>query len=557
MNKFTQALLIILSLFIVSFAQPDWSVGCCILTSSLGYALFWRANLEFKKRKSRFIGAVIWFAIILTTHLNWFLSDRYVGFYIYPFLIMLALFFGIQFAFISLWITPTRQMGVVEMLGLSGGWMLCEWGRLFVLSGFTFDPIGLSLTATHQGMQMASIIGIYGLSFWIIFTNLLALRLFFCRSWAGYAIWGFVAATPYLFGFVQIAIHDLLMKNDPTSPLKALLVQTALTPEQKQPLNGSQGFSVFQQWERVLSMLAPYIKMEPELIVFSEGHVPYGISNEIFPLNHAQHAFEKWFQYRPPCSAERHTFVSNRFWAQTIADASGADVVVGLEDAVREAQKVYFYNAAFLFRPFSQEIVSYHKRILVPMGEYIPFNWCKKILSKYGIMDSYCSGKKPAVFQMKRAAAALSICYEETYGHLMLESLKYNPALHINLSNDVWYPRSRLPMIHFLHGRLRAVEEGIPELRSCNTGVTCAIDALGRVVDQLPYETAKKAGEPGILWVHLPLYHYQTFYSLWGDCPLVYFSSILFSWLCVSRWLQRKQFIVNGLDIYPLRKNCT
>ena len=189
------------------------------------------------------------------------------------------------------------------------------------------------------------------------------------------------------------------------------------------------------------------------------------------------------------------------------------------------------------------------------MGEYIPFEWCKKILSKYGIVDSYTPGSSAKVFQTARVPVGISICYEETYGNLMRESRQNGAEVLVNLTNDVWYPRSRLPIIHFFQGRLRAVEGGVPVLRSCNTGVTGGIDALGRVVAELPYECPQRECAPGVLALALPLYHYSTLYTVYGDAVVIWFSSILFAYLCVIRCVKRKQFIINDLDIYPLRKN--
>ena len=133
----------------------------------------------------------------------------------------------------------------------------------------------------------------------------------------------------------------------------------------------------------------------------------------------------------------------------------------------------------------------YEKRILLPIAEYIPFNWVKKFALKYGIADSFTPGLEAKVFQMGRVKTGVSICYEETFGNLMRANRAKGADLLINLTNDAWYPDSRLPSVHYLHGRLRAVELGIPLLRSCNTGVTCGIDALGRTIGMLPFETPR------------------------------------------------------------------
>lgn len=551
-----QLFLLSLSFLIVAFAQPDWSRLTCILASCMGYALFWRAALYSQKKKTRFWLATLWFALTSAIHLNWFLSDRYVGFYIYPFLVLLSLALGMQFGLLTLCIRQPKEMGILDVLGISGGWTLFEWLRLHVLSGFSWDPVGLELTATLSGMQMSSAFGIYGLSFWVILTNLFVLRLLSCRSLAHFWLAAGVAIVPYLFGFAQLSVHSSLMRLDPKPPLSALLVQTALLPEEKLSMNGSMALTPVMQWERILQLLYPYQNVPHDVIILPEGAVPYGTDVPLYPIECLYQVFKTFFQQTDFLPATKPR-VSNREWAQALANATLRDVVIGLETSDENLNDKIFnaYNAAFLFRPFSHETPRYEKRILVPMGEYIPFKWCKKILSKYGILDSFTPGVSAKIFPMKRAAAGISICYEETYGECMRSNCQQGAELLINLTNDVWYPHSRLPLVHFLHGRLRAVECGLPLLRACNTGVTCGVNALGRVVDYLPFDCSKEKAVARALSVKLPLYHYQTFYALFGDAIVIYSSLFLFASFGIVLFLKKKKFILNDLNVYPLRKN--
>ena len=70
-----------------------------------------------------------------------------------------------------------------------------------------------------------------------------------------------------------------------------------------------------------------------------------------------------------------------------------------------------------------------------------------------------------------------------------------------------------LPQQHFDHARLRTVEAGIPLIRSCNTGITCAFDSLGRVVSVLGDNPAKMGVGGGFIVRKLPTYHYSTLYT--------------------------------------------
>ncbi len=553
--KRIQLLFFFVSFLVVASAQPDWSALTSILASSIGYALFWQGLLYTKRRKIRFVQATVWFALVQAVQMSWLTSDRYVGWYIFIFAALLFLVIGMQFGLISLFVEKSR-LTVPRMLAISGGWALFEWVRLLFLSGYSLNPTGLALSSTLYGMQMAAFFGVLGMSFWVFFTNLLALKMFRSFSLRCATLWGMALLTPYIYGWAHVAFHKKQMEIFPDR-LSALLVQTSLYPEAKLPFNGSQPLPPDVQWERILSLLFPYRGTNHDLIVMSEAVVPYGANIPIYPIETVEYAFSSFFEQKKPLPPVSSEYVDNIYWAQTLANQLSADVVLGLEDFERNAEGAVenVYNAAFLLRPHATKTERYEKRVLVPMGEYIPFNWCKKILAKYGIQDSYTAGAEAKVFQTKRVPVGLSICYEETFGHLMRQNRLKGAGLLINLTNDVWYPHSRLPMVHFLHGRLRAVEAGTPLVRSCNTGVTGGVDSLGRLVGMLDCESAFKDSPADALSLSIPLYHYPTFYTRCGDLPVLVFSALCFGLFFIRNLFKRNSFSINDLDVSLLRKN--
>lgn len=516
------------SFFIVALAQPDWSPLCCILAAAIGYALFWKGLLQFTTKKARFLMALLWFGSVEVVHLSWFTADRYVGSFIYLFLFLLFLSLGSLFGLLSLFVQEPKRMHIVRILGIAGGWTLLEWLRLFLLSGFSWNPVGLALTGTLYGMQMASIVGVFGLTFWIFFTNLMGLRLFTHPfPWAYAALFAVVALTPYLFGFAQVSFHDRQMKLFPSPSLSIVLVQTSLSPEQKIAYTPSViPFTPHEQWEKILLLLKKHQGKEVDLIVFPETVVPYGTDFPIYTEESVLSAFNKIFGTQFTWEGKKK--VGNSYWSQLLANFFGADVIIGLEDSAPEEMgcEPAEYNAGFLFSPLSNTRCRYEKRVLVPLGEYIPFNWCRSFLAKYGISDFFRPGSEAKVFMGKRCKMGMSICYEETFGHLMRESRLKGASLLVNLSNDVWYPHSRLPLVHFLHGRVRSVECGIPVVRSCNTGVTCGIDCIGRIVGALDFDREGADASADSLHLYLSSYHYPTLYTHLGDGLIVVLSLI-------------------------------
>ncbi len=467
----------ILSFFIAAFGQPVYLPACGVLASLIGYAVFW------KKYRGRFLPAFFWFSAVEAVQLFWMTSIHYQGPYILVVYFLIVMGMGIQFALLTYWIP--KRLHLVPILAIAGVWTIFEWVRLFVFTGFTWNPVGLAMACNHYSLQWASLFGVYGLSFWVIFVNLLALASY-RKGWVVGAL------LPFLWGVGQ---EGYFSKPDPPK-LSTLLVQTALLPEERE----LPGTPPYRQWERILRMVKQ--EKDIDLIVFPESALPFGAFSKIYTDIGFHKIWEKIF-HQPVEVASR---ISNATWAQALADHLNADLIIGLDDSDTE----HNYNAAFYFSPKGLSPCRYIKRVLVPMGEYIPFSWCQKLAGKFGITGSFMAGQEATIFPTK-VPTGISICIEETYSEVMRKTRKNGAKLFVNLTNDVWFPGSLLSQQHFDHSRIRAVENGVPIIRATNTGVTGVIDAFGKAIAILPQQKA------GLLSVRVPIVTYPTLYTFWGD----------------------------------------
>lgn len=521
-------LLLITSFLLVAFGQPVWSWWTGLLASIFGFALFWRVLLDIDNRWQRVIMATGWYAGIQVVQLSWMASHPYA--YIYAVILFCAWLTGAQFGVLAYFMQPNLFNRWSRLAALAGLWTIMEWSRLFLLSGLSFNPVGLALTGSVFPLQFASIGGIYFLSFWVILTNLMVLRIWvkgLTQSSLASAI--IMILIPYLFGSIHVAIHDKWMKqNDQT--IVVVLVQTAVPVEKREELATPREVRrfVMEEWFRIFSFVQPYQKSSIDLIALPEYVVLYGTYYPAFPLSYAkalvkQALGKESLNFLPPLTEPfasyvqtdrgNEWFVTNAFFAQTLANVFKADVIVGLEDSHdKEA-----YSSAFHFAPGNLPASRYDKRVLVPMGEYIPFSFCRQLAARYGITGSFTCGREAKVFHGKFAMSP-SICYEETYGHLMREGRLLGANLMVNLTSDAWFPSSLLPRQHFDHARLRTVENGIPLVRACNTGITAAVDSLGRNVKIWEGEDFNRSQwTSGALYVQVPIYHYSTLYAHYGD----------------------------------------
>jgi apolipoprotein N-acyltransferase len=509
-------ILVIISWGIVSFGQPAWIPLLAPVSACLGYGLFWRALLKIPSRARRFFLSAGWFFLVQMIQLSWMTSTEFQGLYILAVYAALCVWLGLQFGAVSAFIDRIPYIAIASI------WTLIEWARLYVFCGFSWNPLGLSLTAFTPSMQMASLFGILGLSFWVVVTNLAMLK----KKWAA---WGALTLFPYIFGWGHIFFHSTSLEN--SQELSVALVQTGLLPSQKIFIEEreSEFISPYDQWRRILTILKEN-PQKVDLIVLPEYVVPISAEVDAYSFETTryilQDVMKKDISTLLPQKSPL-TQVSNNFWVRLIADVFSAEVVAGLD--AQDGR--HHFSSAFHVLPHNLKTNRYEKQILVPLAEYLPFSWLKQLTARYGITEFFTHGKESKVFS-GRVPLSISICYEETFSQLIREGRRKGAELLVNVTNDNWYPSSHLSRQHFDHGRIRAIENGVPMVRACNTGVTAVIDSLGRTLAKITDE--RKAG---VLVAKVPLYHYSTLFTFWGNFGIL---SVCLGFLILSYWKSRK-----------------
>jgi apolipoprotein N-acyltransferase len=169
------------------------------------------------------------------------------------------------------------------------------------------------------------------------------------------------------------------------------------------------------------------------------------------------------------------------------ARATGKHILLGTVERNARGGDVDYYNS--LVSLADPSLPSYRKRHLVPFGEYIPpgFGWILAVL-KIPMSDFARGGAGQAPLAAAGIPLGVAICYEDIFGEELIESLP-RAQLLVNVSNDAWFGRSFAAEQHLQFSQMRALETGRWMVRSTNTGVTAAIDPLGRVAARLPQFT--------------------------------------------------------------------
>jgi len=183
------------------------------------------------------------------------------------------------------------------------------------------------------------------------------------------------------------------------------------------------------------------------------------------------------------------------------------------------------FNCAILFQgPEGRPPEVYDKTHLVVMGEYVPlagvFPWLRKLVPPGGDLTA---GKNSEVFSLESPSVRLAplICFEDAVPRVVRRAAQKLPHLLVNLTNDAWFGASAGSRQHLENARLRAVETRLPLLRVTNDGVTALISPRGVILAEVRDPETGSVREPGFLQGELELREPKaTPYTRWGEWPV-------------------------------------
>ncbi|MCX2780533.1 apolipoprotein N-acyltransferase [Microbulbifer thermotolerans] len=180
---------------------------------------------------------------------------------------------------------------------------------------------------------------------------------------------------------------------------------------------------------------------------------------------------------------------------QRNAEQTRTDLIAGILYDRREPGRRVVHNSATVF---GRNPGIYHKRHLVPFGEYVPLeDWLRGTIEFFNLPTSFIQ-PGPEEQQPLNAGGtswAPLICYEIVYPRMVADSALSAQVL-LTISNDAWFGDSIGPLQHMQIAQMRALETGRYLVRSTNTGVTAIVDPRGRIVHRLPqFERANLTGE--------------------------------------------------------------
>ncbi len=377
-------------------------------------------------------------------------------------------------------------------LVLAAAWIVTEWLRASLFTGFAWNPLGVALLPTPAA-RLATLIGTYGLSGVAVLIGGILLMLLH-RRWRGA---GALAAA------VGLGTTAALLAAAPEEGATGIAVRIV------QPNIGQQDKWREGYHEEILARLGRLSasdRDEPRLLLWPEAAVTRPLEQALADPS-----------YRAGAESLRRT-VGAMIGESDLLLTGG--ITARSADGLRVTSGT---NSIFAMDHTGLILDRYDKAHLVPYGEYLPM---RPLLSAIGLSRlapgdiDFDPGPGPRTLDLPLVGkAGFQLCYEIVFSGEVVERSN-RPSFLFNPSNDAWFGAWGPPQ-HLAQARLRALEEGLPVLRSTPTGISAVIDAEGRLLQSLPWRTA------GIIDARLPAPKPPTPFARFGNLLPFLFALLL------------------------------
>jgi apolipoprotein N-acyltransferase len=354
---------------------------------------------------------------------------------------------------------------------LAAAWIVTEWLRATLFTGFAWNPVGAALVSTGAAW-LAPGIGTYGLSGVAVLLG----GTLFASLKEGRAA-----------GLIALGVGGALAAAwvaRPVPPAGAGAAVRVVQPDIGQQNKWDPGFEA-ENFRR-LARLTGRPAAEPRLILWPEAATPDFLSYERRPRR------------------------------RLAALIGPRDLILlgGVEPVFAEdGHALAAFNSVYVLSSDAVLRGRYDKAHLVPYGEYLPM---RPILSAIGLSRlapgdlDFWAGRGPRTLDLGRfGRVGLQVCYEIIFSGQVVDRA-HRPDFIFNPSNDAWFGAWGPPQ-HLAQARLRAIEEGLPVIRATPTGISAVIDAQGRVLDSLPL------GAAGAIDARLPRAAAPTLFARFGN----------------------------------------
>ena len=370
------------------------------------------------------------------------------------------------FPALAAWLTVLYRWRspVAAALVLALAWTAGEVMRGALFGGFPWNLIGYAFASSSAISQLAALTGVHGLS--LLAVALGALPAVWLEQ-GERARWQPLAAGALILGLIWAGGALRLAKgvSAATDAVQLRLVQGNVAQQDKwRPEGRARAF------ERHLALSGADGPVSH--VIWPESAAPY-------PLDRDAAARDMIARVVPP----------------------GGLLLTGGERFDLSQEPPLAWNTLFVIDRAGALVARYDKRDLVPFGEFLPL---REVLGRIGLeklthgsIDFQPGPGRQTIELPGLPPVSPLICYEAIFPGGVVDP-EARPAWLLNITNDAWFGRSSGPYQHLAMARMRAIEEGLPLVRSANTGISAVVDPWGRIRARLGL------GETGVLDAALP-----------------------------------------------------
>ena len=394
--------------------------------------------------------------------------------------------FGLPYVFLWSAVHPLRnRLGTAWVFALPAVQVIIEWVGSYVLL-FPYHH-GVSQYRFAYTWQLASVTGIWGVSYLVFFVNAVLAEGMY-RNWEGrrapmrlYLATAVLLSGVILFGAWRYERVEHLLRAADTARVAQIQSSVGMLERMRRPPSEE-----FEYW----AARTRGVPSGTDLAVWAEGACPYDLT------------------------ATKGSRAKGRRRLTRLANDKALELVVGGGRFEREAMPdgrtdYVLYNSVFHIQQDGTVGGRYDKMVPLPFGEYLPFgDWVPDFRRSLGIGD-FAAGEVPVVFEGRAGTMASPICYEAILSRVCRQFDGVD--LFVTITNDAWFDPSVAPHQHAMLAAVRAVELGVPMFRTAYTGVSMVIEPHGAI----HYETEPFTDVHRVVQVRLG--SVDTVYRRWGD----------------------------------------
>ncbi|MBI1402995.1 MAG: apolipoprotein N-acyltransferase [Porphyrobacter sp.] len=383
---------------------------------------------------------------------------------------------------------PLWAFGLV----LAGAWIVTEWLRGWVFTGYPWPPLGLMLLGGWKAEGIAALLpwtGTYALSGLALLVAAVLVSGIEARRWVNTA------------GFALLVAGGMLLPAAafrPESDIRYTLVQPYLPQSE---INDPAKFE--EQFARIAALTVK-ARGKPRLVLWPESAIP----------DYLEEGYPERYYLQMTAAADPE-FARRRIGGLLGKGSMLLTGVVNLNIGTMPDGRpgaVSARNSVAAIDSAGNIVAGYDKAHLVPYGEYLPMRPLLEPLGAARLVAGsidYLPGPGPRTIDLgPLGKAGVMICYEIVFSGAVADEAN-RPDYIFNPSNDGWFGAWGPPQ-HLAQARMRAIEEGLPVLRSTTTGISAVIDANGIV------RASIGRGKAGALEGFVPTAKPPTLFARWG-----------------------------------------